>query len=39
MALHGIRDMAFAPNEQIGFEMTLLRMLAFYQKIEDKKKD
>jgi DNA polymerase-3 subunit gamma/tau len=39
MALHGIRDMAFAPNEQVGFEMTLLRMLAFYQKIEDKKKD
>lgn len=29
MALHGQRDLELAPSPQIGFEMTLLRMLAF----------
>jgi DNA polymerase-3 subunit gamma/tau len=29
MALHGRRDLPLAPNPRIGFEMTLLRMLAF----------
>lgn len=29
MALHGRRDQAFAPSPRAGFEMTLLRMLAF----------
>ncbi|QHG92357.1 DNA polymerase III subunit gamma/tau [Coxiella endosymbiont of Amblyomma sculptum] len=30
IALLGQRDLPFSPNSQIGFEMTLLRMLAFY---------
>jgi len=30
IGLLGQRDLAFAPTPQIGFEMTLLRMLAFY---------
>lgn len=34
MALNGTKDMALAPSEQIGFEMTLLRMLAFHSKTE-----
>ncbi len=29
IGLHGQRDLAFAPTAQSGFEMTLLRMLAF----------
>ncbi|BBB24177.1 DNA polymerase III subunit gamma/tau [Isorropodon fossajaponicum endosymbiont JTNG4] len=29
MSINGSKDMALAPSEQIGFEMTLLRMLAF----------
>lgn len=29
IALTGIRDLAFAPDPRTGFEMTLLRMLAF----------
>ena len=28
-ALMGSRDLAFAPDERVGFEMTLIRMLAF----------
>ncbi|WP_102157170.1 DNA polymerase III subunit gamma/tau [Coxiella endosymbiont of Rhipicephalus microplus] len=30
IGLSGQRDLPYSPNEQIGFEMTLLRMLAFY---------
>jgi DNA polymerase-3 subunit gamma/tau len=30
MAINGFKDMPLAPSEQIGFEMTLLRMLAFH---------
>ncbi|NYT52269.1 MAG: DNA polymerase III subunit gamma/tau [Candidatus Vesicomyosocius endoextente] len=29
MSINGSKDMAIAPSDQIGFEMTLLRMLAF----------
>ncbi|MEO8002674.1 MAG: DNA polymerase III subunit gamma/tau [Arenimonas sp.] len=29
MATHGRRDLAYAPNPRAGFEMSLLRMLAF----------
>ncbi|QKQ23964.1 DNA polymerase III subunit gamma/tau [Candidatus Ruthia endofausta] len=29
MSINGSKDMALAPSKQIGFEMTLLRMLAF----------
>lgn len=29
MSINGIKDMPLAPSEQIGLEMTLLRMLAF----------
>ncbi|WP_428087428.1 DNA polymerase III subunit gamma/tau [Candidatus Thioglobus sp.] len=35
MAINGSRDMALAPSEQIGFEMTLLRMLAFHSDINN----
>ncbi|MCH9749964.1 MAG: DNA polymerase III subunit gamma/tau, partial [Proteobacteria bacterium] len=34
MAINGTRDMSLAPSEQIGFEMTLLRMLAFHSDIQ-----
>ena len=30
MAINGTKDMPLAPSEQIGFEMSLLRMLAFH---------
>ena len=30
MAINGTKDISLAPSEQIGFEMTLLRMLAFH---------
>ncbi len=30
IALVGKQELAFAPSQRIGFEMTLLRMLAFY---------
>ena len=33
MAINGTRDMSLAPSEQIGFEMTLLRMLAFHSDV------
>jgi DNA polymerase-3 subunit gamma/tau len=29
ICLHGIKEMPYAPSAQIGFEMTLMRMLAF----------
>jgi len=31
IAIHGRRDLGLAPDPRIGFEMTLLRMLAFRQ--------
>ncbi|HCX12901.1 MAG TPA: DNA polymerase III subunit gamma/tau [Gammaproteobacteria bacterium] len=34
MAINGSKDMPLAPSEQIGFEMTLLRMLAFHSQTE-----
>ncbi|SMN16597.1 DNA polymerase III subunits gamma and tau [uncultured Candidatus Thioglobus sp.] len=34
MSINGTKDMALAPSEQIGFEMTLLRMLAFHSDIK-----
>ena len=34
MAINGSRDMSLAPSEQIGFEMTLLRMLAFHSDVD-----
>lgn len=30
IGVNGQRDLAYAPNPKLGFEMTLLRMLAFY---------
>ena len=30
MAINGSKDMSLAPSDEIGFEMTLLRMLAFH---------
>lgn len=33
MAINGIRDIKIAPSEQIGFEMVLLRMLAFRSEV------
>ncbi len=35
MSINGAKDMPLAPSEQIGFEMTLLRMLAFQSSIAD----
>jgi len=34
MAINGSKDMPLAPSEQIGLEMTLLRMLAFHSDIK-----
>lgn len=34
MSINGSKDMALAPSEQIGFEMTLLRMLAFRSDVQ-----
>jgi len=33
MALNGSKDMSLAPSDEIGFEMTLLRMLAFHSNV------
>ncbi len=38
MAIHGAQEMSLAPSEQIGFEMVLLRMLAFHTQDDAKKK-
>ena len=38
IAINGQKDMIHAPSEQIGLEMTLLRMIAFHSKNEDEKK-
>ncbi|MEO1939937.1 DNA polymerase III subunit gamma/tau [Candidatus Thioglobus sp.] len=34
MGINGSKELPLAPSEQIGFEMTLLRMLAFHSNIE-----
>jgi DNA polymerase-3 subunit gamma/tau len=39
IALLGRRDLALAPDEQSGFTMTLLRMLAFMEKPKEKSKE
>lgn len=36
IAINGSKDIALAPSEQIGFEMTLLRMLSFHSNAPDK---
>lgn len=38
ITLNGFKDMALAPSEQIGFEMTLLRMLTFHSEAKIAKK-
>ncbi|TEU22844.1 MAG: DNA polymerase III subunit gamma/tau [Gammaproteobacteria bacterium] len=38
MAINGSKDMPLAPSEQIGFEMTLLRMLAFHSNTDTAEK-
>ena len=35
MAINGVKDMSLSPSEQIGFEMTLLRMLAFHSELNN----
>jgi DNA polymerase III subunit gamma/tau len=35
MAINGSKDMSLAPSEQTGFEMTLLRMMAFHSDIDN----
>lgn len=39
IALHGRRDLPLAPSSRTGFEMTLLRMLAFQQQGLQKKNE
>ncbi len=39
IALHGRRDLPLAPTSRMGFEMTLLRMLAFEQQSHQKKNE
>jgi len=38
IAINGQRDLIHAPSEQVGLEMTLLRMIAFHSKREAQKK-
>ncbi|MGE4570187.1 MAG: DNA polymerase III subunit gamma/tau, partial [Gammaproteobacteria bacterium] len=38
IAINGQRDLIHAPSEQVGLEMTLLRMIAFHSEHEDEKK-
>ncbi|CAC9603727.1 DNA polymerase III subunits gamma and tau (EC 2.7.7.7) [uncultured Gammaproteobacteria bacterium] len=38
IAINGNKELPLAPSEQIGFEMTLLRMLAFHSNTPDKTK-
>lgn len=35
IAINGKRDLTYAPNPRIGFEMLLLRMLAFYSVLNE----
>jgi len=38
IAVNAQKDLAFSPSEQIGLEMSLLRMIAFHPEYEDEKK-
>jgi len=38
IAINGQRDLVHAPSEQVGLEMTLLRMISFHSKHETEKK-
>ncbi len=38
IAINGQKDLGFAPSEQIGLEMTLLRMIAFHSEYNLEKK-
>ena len=38
IAINGQKDLAYSPSEQIGLEMTLLRMIAFHPKYGSEKK-
>jgi len=38
IAINGQKDFAYSPSEQIGLEMTLLRMIAFHSEYESEKK-
>ena len=35
IATNGIKDLSLAPSEQIGFEMTLLKMITFRSEVND----
>ena len=39
IAINGQKDLAYSPSEQIGLEMTLLRMIAFHPDYDDEKKN
>ena len=38
IAINGQKDLAYSPSEQIGLEMTLLRMISFHSEYESEKK-
>jgi len=38
IAINGQKDMSLSPSEQIGLEMTLLRMITFHPNYEDGEK-
>ena len=38
IAINGQKDLAYSPSEQIGLEMTLLRMIAFHPEYDSEKK-
>jgi DNA polymerase-3 subunit gamma/tau len=38
IAINGQKDLTYSPSEQIGLEMTLLRMIAFHPEYESEKK-
>ncbi|SFV88738.1 DNA polymerase III subunits gamma and tau [hydrothermal vent metagenome] len=39
IAIHGNKELPLAPSEQIGLEMTLLRMLTFHSESHPQKKN
>jgi len=38
IAINGQKDLTYSPSEQIGLEMTLLRMIAFHPEFDSEKK-
>ena len=38
IAINGQKDLSYSPSEQIGLEMTLLRMIAFHPEFDSEKK-